>query len=170
MTQESVHPSFLLGKCRCGCDSDIAVRTTTGKLKRFITNHDKRLATGEKSPHWKGGRTHDTDGYVKVVNEGKYLFEHRLVMEQYLGRKLNSVEAVHHINGIKDDNRIENLELTDFIKHPSHHLKDMSDRVCGFCNSKITRLRKSGRPNWFIFRKMWECAKCKGRRIRVEKK
>lgn len=77
---------------------------------------------GELSHYWKGGRTVDGNGYVKVIppddlpfevptDRSRYIFEHRLVMALSLGRPLRPDETVHHIDGDRGNNRLENLQL-----------------------------------------------------------
>jgi hypothetical protein len=56
--------------------------------------------------------------YSMAVRKKRYVFEHRLVMARHIGRPLLPEESVHHINGVRDDNRLENLELWS-SSHPS---------------------------------------------------
>jgi hypothetical protein len=64
-------------------------------------------------------------GYRKIlVRPNKYEFEHRLIMEKHIGRKLSQDEVVHHINRNKLDNRIENLLLCTKAEHIELHRKE----------------------------------------------
>ena len=75
-------------------------------------------------PRWRGGIRKSNEGYVLIKSYNhpfkhidNYVFEHRLIMEKQLGRYLTENEIVHHVNGIKNDNRIENLELMIQSEH-----------------------------------------------------
>lgn len=81
------------------------------------------------NPNWKGGRSIASNGYVLVKAIGHpgadvrgYIYEHRLVAEQMLGRPLRRGEQVHHRNHVKSDNRPENL-LVEASRHAHavHH-------------------------------------------------
>lgn len=111
----------------------------TGSIKNI-----KRLY-GKDNPKYKGGFIRKGDGYRIVCVMGKREYEHRHIMEKHLGRKLIAEENIHHINGNRDDNRIENLKLyknkSEHTKEEGHFMpkryKPMEFKICVGCKSKF---------------------------------
>jgi hypothetical protein len=111
------HRHNLPGRGRSSPDNPFKGRRHS---KESLEKISKKLR-GRKPHNFKGGYI-NVWGYKIVPNgKGGSIREHRLVMERHLGRKLEPKEHVHHINGNKLDNRIENLEVLSSSEHGKRH-------------------------------------------------
>lgn len=92
----------------------------------------EKIRVGKNNGHWKGGITNH-DGYLRITHgKESSKYHHRKIMENHLGRPLTNLEVVHHINGNKSDNRIENLQVMDRATHMNIH----RDELRGFVRNR----------------------------------
>lgn len=120
----------------------------------------KKTRTKENSTSWKGGKITHIAGYIRtkvgvdhpMAGSDGYVLEHRLVMSNHLNRQLEPEEVVHHINHIRNDNRIENLMLVESnSEHQKLHWKEFIPTICwcggkheahGLCNKHYKQMRQ----------------------------
>lgn len=124
---------YITGRNKCICGKIICDKAKRCKSCNAIQQHSERrfgkVPSGKKHWKWNNGRTLKF-GYWLILslnhpyrNARNYVYEHRLIMEKKLGRYLKSTEIVHHINGNKTDNNIQNLFLTSLSKHPINRFR-----------------------------------------------
>lgn len=126
--------------------------TTIMSMKRKIMRpegFEMTYNSGEDHQNWKGGRITRKDGYILITTLLDEMFggdqqtlEHRYVMAKKIGRKLTRNEHVHHINGDRSDNRIENLRILSMHEHARHHGEEkrgthikVKERFCSLCTN-----------------------------------
>jgi RNA recognition motif-containing protein len=113
----------VLGSCRSSRDVQVG-RSTSQETRQKLSDVNK----GKNNPNWRGG-LFCRNGYVRIYSPDhpntdatNNVYEHRLVMEEHLGRYLTIEEIVHHSDGNKSNNVIENLILfSSNSEHTAYH-------------------------------------------------
>lgn len=151
------------------------IRGCFGSAEKITT---KAFSFGEFMPsngfrkennNWKGGKVVASNGYVLIrvgiehhlADVRGYAYEHRLVAEQKIGRKLQKGEIVHHIDHNKQNNHPDNLEVLTVAEHRYEHRTKTSNKkkpnepnvllscACG-CGAIFWKFDKCNRPRIFV--------------------
>lgn len=127
-------------RCLCDCGNEKICPVLRKDRPPTSCGCARKGRGGPLHPRWKGGRNKTGDGYIQLWNPkhpnsdpyGRVL-EHTVVMSEMIGRPLKDSEFVHHKNGIRDDNRPENLEL--WTKNHPHGVR--VEDLLEFCRQYI---------------------------------
>lgn len=103
-------------------------RTTIERAVKSLGGRLRSISDG-KSLSCRGNRRVDSTYITVCVGKGKRVKEHRMIMESEIGRALTKNEVVHHINGNRIDNRIENLQLMTRSEHSSLHNEERKNHA-----------------------------------------
>ncbi len=105
---------------KCPICSEIKDNRASQCHKCFLKTGRARRGTGKGFYMRNGYRVISLPLHPNADRDG-FILEHRYIMEQHLGRYLADDEHIHHKNGIRDDNRLENLEIVTNKEHPPKH-------------------------------------------------
>lgn len=160
-TDFEVTPGWARGGRRRFCSAPCraqAMRANRNRLGKAHTPEARAKmganpARGERSAQWKGGR-YESKGYIHVLiatlppevqelarktTPREYILEHRAIAAVQMGRPLTKDDVVHHVNGVKTDNRPENLIVTPRADHSVEHRE--IERRFHALQSELERLR-----------------------------
>ena len=104
------------------CLSEFKPRHSKSKYCSVPCARSKNGGHNKKQESWWVNSSGYIEGHIWIDDTTKiYVKQHRWIMSKHLGRELLTTEDVHHINGIKTDNKIENLEIIEHGAHTTHH-------------------------------------------------
>ncbi len=130
------HPNERICRERRTCSKSCSIQLAHREGRWHLPNPPN--SHGRTNTNWKGGVKWTAAGYKQILvppgthgaNKRSYMMEHRKVMQDHIGRPLDKGEIVHHRNGIKADNRIENLEIVT-------HARPNGTVICPHCRKSF---------------------------------